>query len=40
MDPVEEEHQARRAKERVQQDLPNITPAPVLNRGRQRQKQR
>jgi len=34
MDPVKEECQARRAKEQVQQDLPNITPAPVLNRGR------
>ena len=40
MDPVEEECQARRAEEQVQQDLPNITPAPVLNRGRQRQRQR
>jgi len=38
MDPVEEENQARRAKERVQQDLPNITSAPVLNRQRQRQR--
>jgi len=36
MDPVEEEHQARRAEERAQRDLPNITPAPVLNRGRGR----
>ena len=40
MDPVEEEHQARRAEEQAQQDLPNITPAPVLNRGRQRQRGR
>ena len=40
MDPIEEEHQARRAEKRVQWDLPNITPAPVLNRGRQRQRQR
>ena len=32
MDPVEEEHQARRAKERVQQDQQPT--APVLNRGR------
>ena len=38
MDPVKEEHQARRAKERVQRDLPNITPAPFLNKGRQRQR--
>ena len=36
MDLVEEECQARRAKERVQQDFPNITPAPVLNRKRGR----
>jgi len=36
MDSVEEERQARRAEERVQRDLPNITPAPVLNRGRGR----
>jgi len=34
MDAVEEEHQARRAEERAQWDLPNITPAPVLNRGK------
>jgi len=33
MDPVEEECQARRAKEWAQQDLPNITLASVLNRG-------
>ena len=32
MDSVEEEHQARRVEERAQQDLPNITPAPVLNK--------
>ena len=36
MDPVEEECQARRAKERAQRDLPNITLAPVLNRERER----
>ena len=36
MDPVEEKRQARRAKEHAQRDLPNITPAPVLNRGRGR----
>ena len=37
MDPVEEEHQTRRAKEWAQWDLSNIiTPAPVLNRGRER----
>ena len=36
MDPVEEECQARRAEERAQRDLPNITLAPVLNRGRGR----
>ena len=37
MDPVEEECQARRAEERAQRDLPNITSAPVLNRGKERQ---
>jgi len=36
MDPVEEERQTKRAEERAQQDLPNITPAPVLNRERGR----
>jgi len=36
MDSVEEECQARRAEELVQQELPNITPAPVLNRERGR----
>jgi len=36
MDPVEEERQTKRAEERAQQDLPNITPAPVLNRERER----
>ena len=36
MDPFEEEHQARRAEEQAQRDLPNITPASVLNRGRGR----
>jgi len=40
MDPVEEERQARRAKEHAQRDLPNITPAPVLNRERQRRRGR
>ena len=39
MDPVEEGRQARRAKKRAQQDLPNITPAPVLNRERGRGRQ-
>jgi len=36
MDPVEEEHQTRGAEEQAQRDLPNITPAPVLNRERGR----
>jgi len=36
IDPVEEEHQARKAEERALWDLPNITPAPVLNRERER----
>jgi len=36
MDLVEEECQARRAEEQAQRDLPNITPAPILNRGRER----
>jgi len=36
MDPVEEEHQARRAEERVQQDQQPA--APVLNRGRGRKR--
>jgi len=41
MDPVEEEHQARRAEERAQQYvvpalLQNIPPASVWNRGRGR----
>ena len=40
MDPVEEEHQARRAEEQAQRDLPNITPASVLNRGRERERER
>ena len=40
MDPVEEERQARRAKERAQRDLPNITLAPVLNRERERRRRR
>jgi len=40
MDSVEEERQARRAEERVQRDLPNITPAPVLNRERERERGR
>ena len=34
MDPVEEEHQARRAEERTQRDQQPV--APVLNRGRGR----
>ena len=38
MDPVEEEHQARRAKKQAQWYLPNITPAPVLNREKGRGK--
>ena len=38
MDPVEEERQARRAKERAQRYalLQNVPPAPVWNRGRDR----
>jgi len=38
MDPVEEERQARKAKERVQQYalLQNVPPVPVWNRGRGR----
>jgi len=36
MDPVEEEHQTGRAEKQAQRNLPNITPAPVLNRGRER----
>jgi len=40
MDLVEEEHQARRAKEWAQRDLPNITLAPVLNREKGREKGR
>jgi len=40
MDPVEEEHQARRAEEQALWDLPNITLAPVLNRGRGRGRKR
>ena len=36
MDPVEEERQARRAEEQAQRHPPNITLAPVLNRGRGR----
>ena len=38
MDPVEEEHQARRAEERAQQYalLQNVPPAPVRNRERGR----
>jgi len=38
MDPVKEECQARRSEERAQRDLPNITPAPVLNRKRGRER--
>ena len=37
MDPVEEEHQAKRAEE---WDLPNITPVFVLNRERERERRR
>jgi len=40
MDPVEKERQARRAEERAQRDLPNITPAPILNRERERERGR
>jgi len=40
MDPVEEERQARRAEKQAQRDLPNITPAPVLNRERERERER
>ena len=45
MDPVEEEYQARRAKERAQQYvvpalLQNIPPAPVWNRERERERER
>jgi len=36
MDPIEKECQARRAEKQAQRDLPNITPAPVLNRERGR----
>ena len=39
IDSVEEECQARRAKEQVQWDLPNITLAPVLNREREKERQ-
>ena len=40
MNPVEEERQARKAKERIERDLPNITPAPILNRRRERGRER
>ena len=40
MNPVEEERQARRAEERAQRHPPNITLAPVLNRGRGRRRRR
>jgi len=45
MDAVEEEHQARRAEEQAQQYvvpalLQNIPPAPVWNRGRERERER
>ena len=45
MDPVEEEHQARRAEERAQQYvvptlLQNVPPAPVWNRGSGKGKRR
>ena len=36
IDPVKEECQAKRAEERVQRHPPNITLAPILNRGRGR----
>jgi len=36
MDPVEEEHQARRAEERAQRDQQPV--APILNRGRRRKR--
>ena len=38
MNPVEEECQARRAEEQAQRHPPNITLAPVLNRGRERER--
>ena len=38
MNPVEEERQARRAEEQAQRHPPNITLAPVLNRGRERER--
>jgi len=42
MDPVEEEHQARRAEERAQRYalLQNVSPAPVWNRERGRERRR
>jgi len=42
MDPVEEEHQTRRAEERAQQYalLQNVPPTPVWNRGRDRGRRR
>jgi len=45
MDPVEKEHQARRAEERAQQYvvptlLQNVPPAPVWNRDRGRERKR
>jgi len=40
MDPVKEECQARRAEEQAQQHPPNITLSPVLNRGRERERER
>ena len=42
MDPAEEERQARRAEERVQQYtlLQNVPPVPVWNRGRGREGKR
>jgi len=40
MDPIEEEHQARRAEEQAQRDLPNITLAPVLNKERGKERGR
>ena len=40
MNPVEEERQSRRAEEQAQRHPPNITLAPVLNRGRERERER
>jgi len=40
MNSVEGKHQARRAEEQAQWDLPNITLAPVLNRERKKERKR